>query len=430
MPSRAEIRGTLELALRATSFLVLAWMLWLSLDRGQPERVVSARSANIASALRDWSSAGVAPDRAAIHLDSTPSPIERDWMRALAHSGSSVTWSGNLPASAVAVHPVPSPRGGLTVLVAAPSANRVTIEDDLGLIEGTTATAGGAQFDVPSTVGQLQAKVGSTRARAVAADSIRLGRVLVLGNAGWESKFVTSALEEAGWKVDAEMRVAPSVDVTQGVLSAIDTSRYSAVVALDAAAATRASEISRYVTSGGGLVLGGVTGSLDAFASLRAGATGRVQVPSVLEGEPGSTTLESLSLLPIGSLRSDAVRLDVRRGVTAAAARRHGSGRVVQEGYIDTWRWRMSGGDDAPSAHREWWTRLVSSVAYAPTVRVAPETADHAPNAGLIEALGAPSEPSASLATAAGSVSLWLLFAILSISLLAEWASRRLRGLR
>ena len=430
MRSRAEIRGTLEFALRATSLLVLAWMLWLSLDRGRPERVVSARSSNLIQALRDWSSSGVAPDRAAIRLDSTPSQVERDWMRALARSGTSVTWNGSLPASAVAVHRVASPRGGLRVLVAAPSANRVTVEDELGLIEGATATAGGAQFDVPSAVGQVVAKIGSTRARAILADSIRLGRVLVLGVAGWESKFVTSALEEAGWKVDAEMRVAPSVDVTQGALSAIDTSRYSAVVALDGSAAARASEINRYVASGGGLVLAGVAGSIDAFASVRAGATGRVQIPSVLEAEPGSTTLQSLSLLPIGSLRSDAVRLDARGGVTAAAARRHGSGRVIQEGYIETWRWRMSGGNDSPAAHREWWSRLISSVAYAPTVRSAGETADNAPNARLVEALGLPSAPSASLATGAGSISLWLLFAILSISLLAEWASRRLRGLR
>lgn len=430
MPSRAEIRGTLELALRATSIAILGWMLWLSLDSGRPELAVSAHSANLASALRDWSSAGVAPDRVAIRLDSTPSRVERDWMRALGHSGSSVSWSGNLPASAVAVHPVASPRGGLTVLVAAPSANRVTIEDELGLIEGATAAGGGALFGVPSAVGRVLAKVGSTRARAVTADSIRLGRVLVLGNAGWESKFVTSALEEAGWKVDAVMRVAPSVAVTQGALSVIDTSRYSAVVALDGSAVSQSSEIRRYVASGGGLVLGGATGSLDAFASLRAGVAGRVQTPSVLDAQPGSTTLESLSLLPIGSLRRDAVRLDVRRGATAAAARRHGSGRVVQQGYIDTWRWRMSGGDNAPAAHREWWTRLVSSVAYAPIVRSADETADNAPNARLIEALGPPSRPSASLATAAGSISLWLLFAILSISLLGEWASRRLRGLR
>jgi hypothetical protein len=430
MPSRAEIRGSIELMLRVLSLSMLAWMMWLSLDRGRPERTVSARSANLAVALRDWSVAGAAPDRAAIQLDSTPSAVERDWMRALAHSGSSIAWRGTLPPSAVAVHPVASPGGGLTVLVAAPSANRVSIEDELGLIEGATATVGGARFNVPSASGNILAKVGSTRARAAPADSIRLGRVLVLGSAGWESKFVTSALEEAGWEVDVEIRVAPSVDVTQGFASAIDTSRYSAVVALDGSAASRAAEIARYASSGGGVILAGATGSLDAFASLRAGATGRANVPPVLDSEPGAVTRASLSLLPIPSLRSDAIRLDTRRGVTAAAARRHGSGRVLQQGYLDTWRWRMSGGDNSPAAHREWWTRLISSVAYAPTVRPAAEIADNAPSARLIDALGEPSQPTASLATTAGSISLWLLFAILSLSLLAEWASRRLRGSR
>ena len=430
MPSRAEIRGTIELALRAISLAVLALMLWLSLDRGRPERAVSARSANLAAALRDWSSAGVAPDRAAIQLDSIPSAVERDWMRALAHSGSKVDWKGDLPASAVSVQPVASPRGGFTVLVAAPSANRVTVEDDLGLIEGATATAGGARFNVPSASGAVLAKIGATRAYAASVDSIRLGRVLVLGNAGWESKFVTSALEEAGWKVDAEMRVAPSVDVTQGFASAIDTSRYSAVVALDASAASRAPEIARYASSGGGVILAGVTGSLDAFASLRAGGTGSVQVPSVIDVEPGSTTLESLSLVPIATLRADAIRLETRRGVVAAAARRHGSGRVLQEGYLDTWRWRMSGGDNSPAVHREWWTRMVASVAYAPAVRSTRDSADNAPSARLIEALGSPSQPTVSLAATAGSISLWLLFAILVLSLLGEWGSRRLRGTR
>lgn len=430
MPSRAEISGTFELALRAVSLSILAWMLWLSLDRGRPEQIVSARSANLVTALRNWSSAGLAPDRAAIQLDSTPSQVEREWIRALAHSGSSVSWRGNLPASAISVHPVASPRRGLTVLVAAPAANRVSVEDDLGLIEGATAGVGGARFNVPSASGSIVGKVGATRAKAVTADSIRLGRVLVLGNAGWESKFVTSALEEAGWKVDAEMRVAPSVDVMQGSASVIDTLRYSAVIALDASAALRASAILRYVESGGGLILAGVTGSLDAFASVRAGSPGRVLVPSSIEGVPGSTSLESLSLIPTASLRPGAVPLDTRRGSVASAARRHGAGRVLQEGYLDTWRWRMSGGDDSPALHREWWTHAVSSIAYAPAVRHSPETADNAPTARLVEALGSSSQPVTSLRATAGSISLWLLFAILSLSLLAEWASRRLRGSR
>ena len=430
MPSRAEIRGGFESVLRVVSIAILAWMLWLSLDRTPNERLVSARSANIASALRDWSSAGIAPDRASIQLDNTPSPLDRDWLRALASAGTLVSWKGNLRAAAITAQAIPSPEGGIRVFTAAPNANRVTIEDDLGLIEGANAHGGGASFEVPSASGNLVAKVGTTRATADAPDSVRIGRVLVIGSAGWESKFVTAALEEAGWKVDADMRVAPSVDVTQGSLSPIDTSRYSAVIALDAAAAFRASDIARYVSSGGGLILAGTAGSLEAFTSLRAGSTGNVQTPSALEAEPGSATLKSLSLLPIASLKADAIRLESRDGFAAIAARRHDSGRVLQEGYIDTWRWRMSGGDSSPAEHREWWTKAVSSVAYAPVVREAFISSDNAPVARLVAALGPSSQTTTSLASHARSISLWLLFAILSLSLLAEWASRRLRGSR
>jgi hypothetical protein len=241
---------------------------------------------------------------------------------------------------------------------------------------------------------------------------------------------VVAALEEAGWKVDADMRVAPTVDVTQGPISPIDTSRYSAIIALDGTAASRASDIIRYVSSGGGLILGGTSGSLDAFASVRPGATGNVQTPSALEGEPGSATLKSLPVLPIVALRSDAVKLESRDGVTTSAARRQIEGRVLQDGHIDTWRWRMSGGDNSPAEHREWWTKAVSSVAYAPVVRRAEVFNDNAPVTRLIAALGPQSQTSPSLASHARSISLWLLFAILSLSLLGEWTSRRLRGSR
>lgn len=430
MPSRAEIRGTLESALRVVSIAILAWMLWLSLDRTPNKQVVSARSGNLSIAVWEWSAAGIPPDRASVQLDSTPGPIDRDWLRALASAGTRVSWKGNLPAAAVAAHAVASPQGGIRVLTAAPTANRVSVEDDLGLIEGANAHAGGAIFDIPSASGSLVAKAGATRATADAPDSVRVGRVLVIGRAGWESKFVTAALEEAGWKVDANMRVAPAVDVTQGSISPIDTSRYSAVVALDGTAASRASDIARYVSSGGGLILAGTAGSVEAFASLRPGSTGAVQTPSALEGEPGAASLRSLALVPIASLRSDAIRLESRDGVTAIAARRHNSGRVLQAGYVETWRWRMGGGDSSPAEHREWWTRAVSSVAYAPVVREAVVTNDNAPVARLVAAIGPSSQTTSSLATHARSISLWLLAAALAISLLGEWASRRLRGAR
>jgi hypothetical protein len=405
-------------------------MLWLSLDRTPNDQVVAARSGNISTALRDWSIDGIAPDRAQVQLDSTPTPVDRDWLRALASSGSRVTWKGNLPAAAISAQAIASPEGGIRVLASAPKANRVAIEDALGLIEGENAHAGGASFDIPSASGDIVAKVGGTRATSDAADSVRIGRVLVIGSAGWESKFVTAALEEAGWKVKAVMRVAPAVDVTQGSLSPIETARYSAVIALDGTAASRATDIARYVSSGGGLILAGPAGSLEAFASLRPGSTGNVQTPSALEGEPGAATLKSLPLVSIASLKPDAIRIEARDGVTAIAARRHNSGRVLQEGYADTWKWRMSGDDSSPAAHREWWTKAVSSVAYAPVVRQSPVENDNSPVARLVAALGPSSEATESLATQARSISLWLLAAALAFSLLAEWLSRRLRGAR
>jgi hypothetical protein len=351
-------------------------------------------------------------------------------MKALAHSGTQMSWNGNLPPNAVSVQPVASPRGGLRVLAAAPSANRISVSDDLGLIEGASAHGGGATFDIPAASGNLAAITGGSKAKSDLTDSIRIGRVLVLGGAGWESKFVVAALEEDGWKVDADMRVAPSVDVTQGSTASIDTARYSAVIALDGTAASRASDIARYVNSGGGLILAGTATSLEAFAGLRAGATGNIQTASILEAEPGSATLKSLALVPIVSLKSDAIRLDLRDGVTATAARRHNSGRVLQAGYVDTWRGRMSGGDNGPADHRNWWTKSVASVAYAPVVKEAAVNNDNAPVARLVEALGPQSQTATSLASHARSISLWFLFAILSLSLLGEWASRRLRGQR
>ena len=94
----------------------------------------------------------------------------------------------------------------------------------------------------------------------------------------------------------------------------------------------------------------------------------------------------------------------------------------------------MSGGDEAARAHREWWSRVVASVAYTPLV---PQTAgdgpirDEAPLASLYDALGEPTPlgrvsspaPNASRVTS-------ILFAIAVGALLLEWVSRRLRGAR
>ncbi|HVF38676.1 MAG TPA: hypothetical protein VM939_02175 [Gemmatimonadaceae bacterium] len=421
-----------ELVLRAVSMGLLAWMLWLSLDRGSPEATASAQSGNLTPALRDWTLKGSPPRNISVQLDSVPSARERDWLAALRAAGTAVKWSGDLPAVGLDVQPIASPAGGLNVLVAAPNRARAILRDEVGSLDTVDTQSGGARAVVPAASGAITASVSGTTARAMLRDSLRLRRVLVLGNAGWESKFVIAALEEAGWVVDAEIAVAPGAIVTQGLRASLDTARYSAVIALDEQAAASATRIASYVSSGGGLILAAPAAAMPALAALRAGTSGRAQAIANLAAERGPTRMETLALSPITSWRGDAVVLERRGRAAAAAARRHGSGRVLQHGYLDTWRWRMSGGDTSVEDHRAWWTTAVSVVAYTPRYAL-PQLPDlnAPPVARLVEALGPATEPtSGGLTSAASAVSLWWLFALLSASLLAEWASRRLRGAR
>ncbi len=431
MPSRAEARQTVEGVLRAVSIGTLAWMLWTSLDHDSTVTVARANSASIGSALRDWTLEGTAPARISVSLDSAPLPVVRDWLAALGAAGSKLSWSGDVPAVGIGVRPIPSPAGGLTVLVAAPSGTLATLHDEVGPLDTVEARNGGARFTIPVVSGAITARVEGTVGESVARDSVRLRRVLVIGRAGWESKFVIAALEESGWMVDAQIAVAPGAFVTQGGAASLDTARYSAILALDETAVAHAQRIAAYVASGGGLVLAGSAASLQAFASLRAATPGRTMTVPEQTAEPQPTTLQTLPLAVLAS-GSDAVILDRRGSRVAVVARRHGSGRVLQYGYIDSWRWRMSGGETSVVEHRAWWTGAVSSVAYVPTFALAERSdLDNAPLAHLVEALGERSAtPSASLASAAGSISLWWLFVLVSLSLLAEWASRRLRGAR
>jgi hypothetical protein len=432
MPSRAEVRSGIENVLRSVSLLILAWMLWISLDRGRAETVGRAKSANLDAALSDWSRSGVAHDRISVELDSTPRPAQRDWLRALRGAGSTVTWSGDLDPVAISSKSIASPRGGIAVLAAA-QGQSVRIADEVGALDTAETRSGGAAFEIPSAIGFIEARGAGSIARGPLPDSVRLRRILVLGSAGWESKFIVAALEESGWTVDASMYVAPGVSVTQGSTSPIDTSRYSAVVAVDGAAASRSGEIARYVASGGGLIIAGAAASIDGLSMLRPGSPGRPQPSNVDQDESAPTTLSSLGVVPIALLRPDAILLERRGGVVVAAARRQGSGRVVQQGYLETWRWRMSGGDESLAEHRDWWTGAVASVAYAPRHAGAAVVADQdaAPVARLVEALGTPSRTSGpNLSSAAGSISLWWLAAALALCLLGEWTSRRLRGMK
>jgi hypothetical protein len=432
MPSRAEIRVRVEQVLRGIVIVALAALLWQSLHEqsNAGARTVSARGIR-PSALADWSALAKAPVTIHLELDSLPSRIERAWLRALAGAGSAVMWSGDVAPVMIDAQPVASPSGGTKVLVASRTGSAVVVSDDVGPIDTLRVENAGATIKLTFTPDHLAARVPGVVASTVPRDSVALRRVLVIGNAGWESKFVIAALEEEGWKVDAALRVAPGIDVTQGSVAVIDTSRYSAVIALDASASPHASRIVEFARMGGGVVLSPQAALLGGMASLRAGTVGRI--PSEVRPiQPDkSTGLSLLALSPITLLRSDAFPLEKRAGIVAIATRRSGAGRVLQMGYEDTWKWRMSGNADAVRDHRLWWTGLVGSVAFAPSIQRAGDATwmDEAPTAALVGAIGT-STPTAALPILSGNSGDWIvwLFLLLILSLVAEIGSRRLRG--
>jgi len=430
MPSRAETRLRAESVLRGIVIAVLVGLLWQSL-RKQPEAGNADVGARGLAALSSWTTSSSAPGRVHVQLDSAPSALERAWLRALAGSGSRVTWSGDLPALMIGSQPVASPTGGIRARVAAPSGSAVVIGDDVGVVDTVRAQNAGAALLLSSDADKLDARVKGSVASTSLRDSVVLHKVLVIGDAGWESKFVVAALEEEGWKVDAFIRVAPDVDVTQGSAAPIDTSRYSAVVALDGAASAYANRIIEFAQSGGGVVLSPQAAALDALAPLRAGAGGGAVSEARAIQASGSVNLGTLALAPITSLRSDAIALEKRGAAVAIAARRINAGRALQFGYEDTWRWRMGGSEGAVRDHRVWWTGLVSSVAYAPRVprQVAVTAVDEAPTASLVAAIGPPVHES-SVANLNNSSRPWMVwfFVLLSLALIGEVASRRLRG--
>jgi hypothetical protein len=431
MPSRADLRIAIERGLRGVLIAALAGLLWQSLHKQSSTADREVRSSTLNGMLASWSRAAVAPRRIHVQLDSVPGPLERDWLKALAAAGSSVTWSGDLTPLMIAAQPITSPTGGLRVSIAAPAGSVLELRDEVGVIDTVTAKSSGASLVTSSAARQLTARAGHSSATAIPKDSVTLHKLLVIANADWESKFVIAALEEDGWKVDAFVRVAPGVDVTQGAAAGIDTSRYSAVVALDNAVASYAARLNEFVRSGGGVVVAPAAAAVDALAPLRSGVIGRVLTEGPVNLNAAPVTLASLPFAPLNGLRADAVPLDRRSGVITVAATRVGAGRSVQIGYEDTWRWRMAGGLNSVRDHRAWWTGLVSSVAYAPHTSIAGRavTPDDAPVAELVAALG-PRAVDATVANRAVDRSHWMvwLFIILSLALLLEVASRRLRG--
>jgi hypothetical protein len=417
----------IERGLRVLSLATLAAAVWIAW-RPPGQRVAeTAPNGDLDDALARWTIAP--PPRVHVALDAAPPQETRDWLRAIRRAGTPVSWgSGEIPALALEIAPLADPSGGTMIWIAAPAAARVAIGDAVAPIDSVVATAGGASVLAPTTTGSLIAAIGEHRATARARDTLVVRRVLVLGRATWEAKFVIAALEEAGWGVDARLSVAPGVEVTQGSSRAPDTSRHTAIVVLDPPSPATGSAVARYVRAGGGAILSGGTAHAPALGDIAVGRLGaRVRASSIAFADDAPRrALGFLAIVP----RNDGIVLEERGGRVAAAARRVEMGRVVQVGYDETWRWRLAGGAGALDAHRRWWSELVSSVAYrAPMPLSQAARGNDAPLARLVDALGPSTEAPMEMTTARRwSPSPALLFALVSVFLLAELASRRLRG--
>lgn len=434
MPSPADrTRVAAEWLARATGIIALGLLLWSVTRPVVPPPAVRFEGADLDASLAEWTRRRPA-DSVHLELAALPDARSRAWLLALRRTGIEVTWRApGVSSLVIAAEPLADPRRRARVSVAAPGGAVLAVRDAIGLVDTLTAGSLGASMTAP-LVGRPGVHHGTHHATALATDSAVLRRVLVLGAAGWESRFVIAALEETGWSVDARIAIGPGAVVRQGAAGPIDTARYSAVVALDALAAADARAIGPFVRAGGGVVLAGAAAREPALARLAPGRLGPRWRPAA-RTVADQASLASLAYYPLRVSADDAVILDERDGGTSIAAQRVGSGRVIQVGYDETWRWRMAGGDEGPGAHRAWWGGLVGAAAFTPRVAApAPEVpvsfGDAAPLASLVAVLGPPraGAPGRSRVPGTDPRRELALFTLALLSFLGEWASRRLRG--
>jgi hypothetical protein len=432
MPSRADLRRVAEWTLRAALVLLLAVALWRALHE-RPAGAQSRRaSASALARTLDDATRGGRVGALDVTMDVVPPPAHRAWLAALRGAGVTVRWSGAVPSLAMSAERIREPAAPVRLLLAADTGVAVALSDSAGVLDTLRTSGGGATIEASEVVGAVRARQGSYSATAALPAASERRDVLVLGRAGWESKFVLAALSEAGWRVRARLPAAPGVAVTDAGLLPIDTSRYDVVIALDSSAVDLAPAVARFVAAGGGLVAAGGATTLDALRAIvpaRAGA----RRPGRILLDADSTTRADLPFRPLGALRPDAVPLERQAAGIAAAVRRAGSGRALALGYDESWRWRMLGGANGPAAHRAWWSRTVGLV--APEREVAggdPGVAggDGAPAAALVSALGPASSALEATSAGGGDPLPLLLLVLLAAALLAETASRRFRGAR
>jgi hypothetical protein len=427
MPSRAELRRTAEWLLRAALLVALGVALWRSLR--STEASTGARSTTSQTLARELARSIATPGDVGLDLalDAAPTHEERDALVALRRTGTAVRWHGDPPSLGLEVARTREPDARSRIMLVGGGDAPLALSDSAGVLD-TVRTGAGLTLDLSTIVGAARAQRAQWIARAPAPAIAPRRAVLVLGRAGWETKFVMSALSEAGWTVRARIPFAPGVSVRDDGLLPLDTTRYDAVVALDSSASDLAAGIAKFVAQGGGLVAEAGAISLDELRPVAPASAGIREPGRILLAED-TITPRDLPIRPLSDLRTDAIALERAPAGVTTAARRAGMGRVLLTGYDESWRWRMLGGTSGLPAHRAWWSRAVGSVS-PERGEDASHDADAAPRAAIVDALG----PAASAASQASRVPLDPLpLAILIVAiaaLLAETASRRFRGER
>src|SRR5579862_8392887 len=179
------MRSVVERTARVVAIVLLAWSAWAIGRRRTVET-------NLRRAFADWTTQVIR-----LTLDTTPSPVDRDWLAAMRQNGVRVEWSWRrVPPTPVALSaaPLADPSGATRVAVAAPGGMSVALSDRLGPIDSGRASSGGLTTIIPITINSVTA----AGARARVGDSLVLRPLVVIGSVSWETKFVVRSLEERG----------------------------------------------------------------------------------------------------------------------------------------------------------------------------------------------------------------------------------------
>jgi len=362
-------------------------------------------------ALVIWPPAARVPEVVRSYTQA-PSPVERDSLAALKANGVAVRWRGTIAPVAVEVDG-DVVRGTAGLAVAAPEGARVRVSDPLGVLDSGLARA----LRVHGALEHLTIDVDGER---LAARLPLPGRksIVVLGPAGWETRFLLQALEAHGVPTASRIRVGPRDVVSQGVPLPLDTARHSVVVLLGPVEPGVAGQVRGFVRAGSGLVLGAGDWGL---GDLAPGRFGRAVRPLSSISLPASRA--DLVARPIADLRPGTARLDDGPNVRVAAWV-VGAGRVVQLGDEGTWRLAMASEGGQAEHARLWLSAIATAMPRVPTRPI--PTDEVAPRAETVAAFGESTNETASgLRDIDWTVVLgaWLLGV-----LVGEWAVRRVAG--